>query len=195
MSVLSCPVHHIHHNNHDQHDNHDRGDHDDNGDMRKLEVIWGIWRLYTRKLKVVHKEVRGCLISYNLQQGSWRLYQSELIIMSDWLSHSVPHVGIKLLWQLKRKAFWLMTAMKGKRRAATMTKMMRTGVVVYMFSWYFLVGFVWIVGLWYVVGRCIRDANRPRWPWLMSSGPHNVSLATLQRLQLLRFCTRYAQIR
>ena len=42
---------------------------------RKLEVVHkevrgctqGSWRLYTRKLEVVHKEIGGCLISYNLQ--------------------------------------------------------------------------------------------------------------------------------
>ena len=28
--------------------------------MRKLKVIRGSWRLYTRKLEVVHKEVGGC---------------------------------------------------------------------------------------------------------------------------------------
>ena len=49
--------------------------------------------MYTRKLEVAHKEVGGCLISYNLRQGSWRLYRSELIIISHSLTHSVPNVG------------------------------------------------------------------------------------------------------
>ena len=53
-----------------------------------------------RKLEVVHKEVGGCLISYNLQQGSWRLYSSELEHHES-LSQSVTYVGTKLLWQLK----------------------------------------------------------------------------------------------
>ena len=44
-------------------------------------------------LEVVHKEVGGCLISCNLQKGSWRLYHSELIIISHSLTHSLPYVG------------------------------------------------------------------------------------------------------
>ena len=59
--------------------------------IRKLEVIqyiWnlrlyeevggctqGSWRLYTRKLVVVHKEVKGCLMSYNLQLACLRKLQ------------------------------------------------------------------------------------------------------------------------
>ena len=90
-----CPVHHDHHVHHDQLDHHDRGDHDDNGDHDDVGTYMrkGSWRLYTRKLEVVHKEVGGCLISYNLRQGSWRLYRSELIIISHSLTHSVPNVG------------------------------------------------------------------------------------------------------
>ena len=43
-NVLSCPVH----------DHHDCGDHEEVGS-------------YMMKLEVVHKEVGGCLISYNLR--------------------------------------------------------------------------------------------------------------------------------
>ena len=54
--VPSCPVLFCHdHCNHD-----DQGDHDVHGDHEEV----GGWK---RKLEVVHKEVGGCLISYNLQ--------------------------------------------------------------------------------------------------------------------------------
>ena len=58
--------HHKQQDNDDHHDDHDHGkhdahaDHDDHGDH---EEIGG----YMKKLEVVHKEVGGCLISYNLQ--------------------------------------------------------------------------------------------------------------------------------
>ena len=59
---LDCPVSPVcpdHHDQHDHHDHHDDGDHDDNGNH---EEVGG----YMRKLEVVHKEVGGCLVSYNL---------------------------------------------------------------------------------------------------------------------------------
>ena len=54
--VLSCPNYHDHH---DHHNHHVRGDHEEVGS-------------YMRKLEVVHKEVGGCLISYNLRLASVR---------------------------------------------------------------------------------------------------------------------------
>ena len=41
-------------------DHYDHGDHDDHGNHEEVGS-------YMRKLEVVHKEVGGCLISYNLQ--------------------------------------------------------------------------------------------------------------------------------
>ena len=51
-----------HHHNH--HDYYDHGDHDDHGDHEEVGS-------YIRKLEVVHKEVGGCLISYNFQLASY----------------------------------------------------------------------------------------------------------------------------
>ena len=65
-----------------------------------------------RKLEVVHKEVWGCLISYNLQVACVRkleviwpdarsLLRRSLWMMNHYsLTQSVPYVGIELLWQL-----------------------------------------------------------------------------------------------
>ena len=99
--VLSCPVLSCSHVHHDHHDHHDRGDYEEVGS-------------YMTKLKVVHKEVGGCLISYNLQLACvkmleviWpdahchvnRLNWQSLVTQS--VSQSVRYVGIELLRQLK----------------------------------------------------------------------------------------------
>ena len=74
--VLSCPDHH------DHHDHRDRGDHDDHGDPEEVGS-------YMRMLEVVHKEVGGCLISYNLRLACVRKLE---VIQSDvraFLRHSL----------------------------------------------------------------------------------------------------------
>ena len=76
--VLSCPVLSCY-NHHDQHDNQDHG----NGDHEEVGS-------YMRKLEVGHKEVGGCLISYNLQKRSWRL--SQKLTMSEWMNDSVSYL-------------------------------------------------------------------------------------------------------
>ena len=82
----------LHYNHHDQDDHHDRGNH---------EV--GSWKSYDEshmmKWEVVHKEVGGCLISFNPQKESRRL--SGTLTMNEWMTHSVTYVGIELVWQLK----------------------------------------------------------------------------------------------
>ena len=59
--VPSCPDHHDDHDNHDQDDDHsDHDEQDDHGDNEEVEG-------YVRRLEVIHKEVRGCLISYTIK--------------------------------------------------------------------------------------------------------------------------------
>ena len=95
--VLSCPDHHDHYVHHDHHD---FGDNDDHGNQ---EEVGG----YVRKLKVVHKEVGGCLIRYNLQLACEGKLEIICIALNDesLITHSVTqyvrYVGKELLWQLK----------------------------------------------------------------------------------------------
>ena len=58
-----------------------------------------------RKMEVVPKQVRGCLISYNLQLvgGFPTRCVHCRVNPSDWTKQSVPYVGIELLGQLKSK--------------------------------------------------------------------------------------------
>ena len=51
------PYHHLHHLDHDDHLEDD--DHLDHDELMTIKFV--------RKLEVVHKEVGGCLISYDLQ--------------------------------------------------------------------------------------------------------------------------------
>ena len=56
--VPSFPDHHDDHDEDDDHSDHD--EHDNHGDQEEVEG-------YVRRLEVIHKEVRGCLISYILE--------------------------------------------------------------------------------------------------------------------------------
>ena len=89
MSVLSCPVLPCpdHHDHYVHHDHHDFGDNDDHGNH---EEVGG----YVRKLKVVHKEVGGCLIQYNLQLACEGKLGIICIALNDesLLTHSVTQI-------------------------------------------------------------------------------------------------------
>ena len=82
---------------------------------------WPAWKVsmvvFIRKLEVVHKNIGGCLISYNLQLAcvrGWRLSDqmhahcrvdcSEWWIINQWF----PYEGIELLWQLKSNTVYVM---------------------------------------------------------------------------------------
>ena len=82
--VLSCPDHHDHYVHHDHHD---FGDNDDHGNH---EEVGG----YVRKLKVVPKEVGGCLIRYNLQLACEGKLEIICIALNDesLLTHSVTQI-------------------------------------------------------------------------------------------------------
>ena len=111
---------------HEQHDHHDPHEH--HGPLTATTIMTTMTTISTmsmmimvtmRKLEVVHKEVGGCLVSYNLQPACVRgleviwpdaraLPCRSLILI--FMSHSltsckdyvVSQVGIELLWQLNK---------------------------------------------------------------------------------------------
>ena len=77
---------------------------------------WNAWKVsmvvFVRKLEVVHNQVGGCLISYNLQLACLRKVgvgwpDTRIVDPSEWTQwcvfQSVIYVGRELLGQLKRK--------------------------------------------------------------------------------------------